>query len=89
MKFSIKDFFSKYNQIRSKHLLKKSFMENFIFYQLRILVWYIHDSADSISLHTLHVYSTLKRRGNIRIHIVSTWNTRGVFVGWLLRLLHV
>ena len=30
MKFSIKDFFSKYDQIRS-HLLKKSLMENFIF----------------------------------------------------------
>ena len=36
MKFSIKDFFSKYKQIRSflriwPHLLKKSLMENFIF----------------------------------------------------------
>ena len=37
MKFSIKDFFSKSDQIRSflriwSHLLKKSLMENFIFY---------------------------------------------------------
>ena len=37
MKFLIKDFFSKYDQIRRKlriwsHLLKKSLMENFIFY---------------------------------------------------------
>ena len=36
MKFSIKDFFSKYDQIRRKlriwsHLLKKSEIENFIF----------------------------------------------------------
>ena len=36
MKFSIEDFFSKYDQIRRKlwiwsHLLKKSLMENFIF----------------------------------------------------------
>ena len=36
MKFSIKDFFSKYDEIRRKlriwpHLLKKSLMENFIF----------------------------------------------------------
>ena len=36
MKFFIKDFFSKYDQIRSflricSHLLKKSLMENFIF----------------------------------------------------------
>ena len=38
MKFSIKDFFSKCDQIRRKlriwsHLLKKSLMENFIFMQ--------------------------------------------------------
>ena len=26
------------------------------------------------------MYSTLKRRGNGRVHVVSTWNTRGVFV---------
>ena len=36
MKFSVKDFFSKCDQIRSKpliwsHLLKKSLIENFIF----------------------------------------------------------
>ena len=31
MKFSIKDFFSKSDQIRRKLLLKKSLMENFIF----------------------------------------------------------
>ena len=36
MKFSIKDFFSKCDQIRS--LLKKSLMENFIFYT--VLLWY-------------------------------------------------
>ena len=38
MKFSIKDFFSKSDQIRKKlriwsHLQKKSLMENFIFYR--------------------------------------------------------
>ena len=37
MKFSIKDFFSKCDQIRSflriwSHLLRKSLMENFVFY---------------------------------------------------------
>ena len=31
----------------------------------------------STTLQTHHVYSTLKRRGNG----VSTWNTRGVFIG--------
>ena len=32
------------------------------------------------SLQTLHVYSTLKRRGNERFDVVSKWNTSGVFV---------
>ena len=41
MKFPVKDFFSKYDQIRSflliwPHLLKKSLMENFIFYVVPI-----------------------------------------------------
>ena len=40
MTFSIKDFFSKYDQIRRKlriwsHLLKKSLMENFIFVAMK------------------------------------------------------
>ena len=29
-----------------------------------------------------YVYFTLKQRGNARLHVVSTWNTRGVFVGF-------
>ena len=33
------------------------------------------------SIQTQHVYATLKRRGNDRFHVVSTWNTRGVLVG--------
>ena len=42
MKFSIKEFFSKCDQIRRKlqiwsHLLKKSLMENFIFYAVKLL----------------------------------------------------
>ena len=42
MKFSVKDFFSKCDQIRNllriwSHLLKKSLMENFISYALCIL----------------------------------------------------
>ena len=28
-----------------------------------------------------HVNYTLKRRGNGRFRVVSTWNTRGMFVG--------
>ena len=41
MKFSVKDFFRKCDQTRSflqiwSHLLKKSFMENFIFVQYNL-----------------------------------------------------
>ena len=35
------------------------------------------------SLQTHHVDSMLKRRGNGRFHVVSTWNPRGAFVGVL------
>ena len=43
MKFSIKDFFSKCDQIRNflgiwSHLLKKSIMENFIFCALTVII---------------------------------------------------
>ena len=45
MKFSINDFFSKCDQIRSflriwSHLLKKSLMENFIFCAVRVFINY-------------------------------------------------
>ena len=30
--------------------------------------------------------STLKRCGNERFHVVSTWNPRGMFAGLLLRI---
>ena len=42
-----------------------------------------HLSEGVTSLQTLHVYSTLKRRGIGRFHVISTWNTRGMFVGLL------
>ena len=47
MKFFIKDFFGKCDQIRSflqmwSHLLKKPLMENFIFPQFKFLIWYAY-----------------------------------------------
>ena len=33
------------------------------------------------TLQTHHVYSTLRRRRSDCFHVISTWNTRGVFVG--------
>ena len=41
------------------------------------------------SLQTHQVDSTLKRRGNGRFHVVSTWNLRGVFVGLLVLILAI
>ena len=38
-----------------------------------------NDGSRSLPLQTHHAYSTLKRRGNGRFHVVSTWNTRGLF----------
>ena len=37
-------------------------------------------------LQTHHVYSTLKRRRNDCLSVVSTWNTRSLFVGALWKL---
>ena len=37
-------------------------------------------SKKPLALQTHRVHSTLKRHGNDRFHVVSTWNTRGVFV---------
>ena len=50
MKYSINDFFSKLGQIRSflviwSHLLRKTLMENYIFFVLRqYLNYYVDDS---------------------------------------------
>ena len=41
----------------------------------------INISIRILNLQTHHVYSTLKRRRNGRFHLISTWNTRVVFVG--------
>ena len=53
LKFSIKDFFSKCNKIRSflwiwSHLLKKSLMENFIFWALNFLdsIWFLQKRSE-------------------------------------------
>ena len=41
-----------------------------------------NNNRKEYALQTLHVYSTLKRRRNVRFHFVLTWNTREVFVGY-------
>ena len=63
MKFSITDFFSKYDQIRRKlriwsHLLKKSAMENFIFCAVSTQVFLLLDFA--MCMYNLHAWSQEK-----------------------------
>ena len=50
---------------------------------------YLKPTQISISLHIHHKYSTLKRHGNGRFHVVSTWSTCGVFVGILTLLIFI
>ena len=63
MKFSIKDFFSKCDQIQRKlwicsHLLKKSLMENLIFCAALVnIFWFIVKIAATIILQ--NTFSTL------------------------------
>ena len=45
--------------------------------------FYLTRGMTNLPKKTHHVYSTLKRRGNDRFHLVSTWNARGVFVGFI------
>ena len=44
----------------------------------------VNENCESTTPQTHHVYFTLKRRGNNPFHVVSRWNTCGVFVGHLL-----
>ena len=69
MKFSIKDFFNKCDQIRCflriwSHLLRKSLIENFIFYAERtplgILLNSLHPQFDLITAnYKWHILQTL------------------------------
>ena len=59
MKFSVKDFFSKYDQIHRKlriwsHLLKQSLVENFIFCAV-LIVFYIGSYDHSYNLLNLYM----------------------------------
>ena len=42
-----------------------------------------HIQNQKHTLQTLQLYFSLKRRGSELFHVVSTWNTRGVFVVYL------
>ena len=60
-----------------------------MYIEIYINVQYIYIYLYTISLQTLHQYSTLKRRGNGRFHVVSTWNTREVFVGMYMYMYNI
>ena len=54
---------------------------NFFFQRYYAVVIILTPPAKTLQTH--HVDSMLKRRGNDRFLIVSTWNPRGVFAGKL------
>ena len=71
MKFSIKDFFRKCDQIRKKlriwsHFLKKSLMENFIFCAMYFGIF---------SKHGLHIYASHNKWKDIlsSLHFLLPW----------------
>ena len=66
MKFSVKDFFSKYGQIRWKmqiwsHVLKKFLMESFIFCAVTTLQW-IKFNFDSRNISNASMHRAIKER---------------------------
>ena len=67
-RFPKQHIFMLYAFLRNKH---NEFPQNTI-------IW---TRLQKVTLQTHHVYTTLKRRGNDRFHVVSTWNIRGVFEG--------
>ena len=75
--FSIKAFPERY--IKRCYLQKK----------LCVTIWDFIKALVAITLQTHHVYSTLKRRGSSCFHVVSTWNTRGVFVGYVVFMSYI
>ena len=56
-------------------IIKNAWKVLFLFYYFLGLAFSVR------TLQTPHMYSTLKRRGNECFHVISTWNTRVVFVG--------
>ena len=72
MKFSIKDFFSKFDQIRSfsriwSHLLKKLLMENFIFMQWLLIVT-MTESFISFDYGYFKQYDVIQLSSDTRTH---------------------
>ena len=80
MKFSIKDFFSKCDQIHRKlriwsHLLKKSLMENFIFEQcMFVKSTDIHQLLDPASSHPYHCKKGIPYSQALRLNRISSDN---------------
>ena len=80
MKFSIKDFFSKYDQIRSflriwSHLLKKSFMEKSFFCAVFNLD---HEEREMLyrKVYEFQEFVKTKIKSSKRLSIVLPQNTR-------------
>ena len=74
MKFSIKDFFSKWDQIRRNlriwsHLLKKSFMENFVFCSMSVIFEDIFDIANISAFPISYMLNFLTSLGQHSVYM--------------------
>ena len=74
MKFSIKDFFSKWDQIRRNlriwsHLLKKSFMENFVFCAMSVISEDIFDIANIFAFPISYLLNFLTSLGQHSVYM--------------------
>ena len=81
MKFSIKGFFSKCDQIRS--FLKKSFMENFIFCVVQVQEFCIRSKTNLFLKPLLQGWVNFQIPLRVTEHCVSTW-TNGIMFSFLL-----
>ena len=63
------------------HQFLRPILWRFLLPQWHVLFLLKTDAEAAVPLQTHHMYSTLKRLGNNRFHVVSTWNTCGVFIG--------
>ena len=74
LKFSIKDFFSKCDQIRRKlwiwsHLLKKSLLENFIFCVACVKQHRMRDDDETVIPHAGHVSKHNKKQKVYEVNV--------------------
>ena len=75
--FSIKSSNNQWVESIHKELVSFGKWEKQKYYEYQIR---IQNTFKHLTLQSHHLYSSLKRFGNDRFHVISTWNTGGLFV---------